>query len=558
MALGFAPYLTLALFLGPVAAGLVFTLLPSFGYLPALGETQIGVRIFARLFDQPGLASSVALTLGTGFAASLISLGLALGFCAAAHGRPIFRSAERLLAPLLATPHAAIALGFAFLIAPSGWLVRLVSPELTGWTRPPDFASVGDAAGIALVLGLVLKEAPYLLLMAVAAHGQIAATATMATARTLGYSPFAAWLKAILPQLYPQIRLPIYAVLAFSLSAVDVALILGPSNPPPLAVLAVRWANDPLLDLFLPAMAAASLQLLLVAVAIGIWRLGEAAVAHVARPWLADGTRGRALERVAPAARATLIAVAAINAVCIAAMALWSVATAWRFPHALPERWSFDNWMRAASRLAEPAFTTLSVAAAATAAALVLVCLCLENEARRQRAAGPSALWALYLPLLVPQISFLLGAQGLLVRLGWDGTWGTLVWFHLLFVLPYVFLVLADPWRALDPRYAKLAACLGVGPWRVFFAVRLPLLLRPLLVAAAVGFAVSVGLYLPTVLGGGGRLTSLATEAVSLASGGDRRIVGVYAFLQALLPLLAYGLALAVPAFVFRHRRGLR
>ncbi len=558
MALGVVPYLTLALFLGPVAAGLVFTLLPAFGYLPALGETQIGFRVFERLFDQPGLAGSVVLTLGTGIAASLISLGLALGFCAAAHGRPIFRSAERLLAPLLATPHAAIALGFAFLIAPSGWLVRLVSPELTGWTRPPDFASVGDAAGIALVLGLVLKEAPYLLLMAVAAHGQIAATATMATARTLGYSPFAAWLKAILPQLYPQIRLPIYAVLAFSLSAVDVALILGPSNPPPLAVLAVRWANDPLLDLFLPAMAAASLQLLLVAGAIGLWRLGEAAFAHLARPWLADGTRGRTLEHAAPVARATLVAVAAINAVCVAAMALWSVATAWRFPHALPERWSFDNWMRAAGRLAEPAATTLSVAAAATVAALVLVCLCLENETRRQRAAGPSALWALYLPLLVPQISFLLGAQSLLVRLGWDGTWGALVWFHLLFVLPYVFLVLADPWRALDPRYAKLAACLGAAPWRVFFAVRLPLLLRPLLVAAAVGFAVSVGLYLPTVLGGGGRLTSLATEAVSLASGGDRRIVGVYAFLQALLPLLAYGLALAVPAFLFRDRRGLR
>ena len=558
MALGVVPYLTLALFLGPVVAGLVFTLLPAFGYLPALGETQIDFRVFERLFAQPGLAGSVALTLSTGFAASLVSLGIALGFCAAAHGRPIFRSAERLLAPLLATPHAAIALGFAFLIAPSGWLVRIVSPELTGWTRPPDFASVGDSAGLALVLGLVLKEAPYLLLMAVAAHGQIAARATMATARTLGYSPFAAWLKAILPQLYPQMRLPIYAVLAFSLSAVDVALILGPSHPPPLAVLAVRWANDPLLDLFLPAMAAASLQLLLVVGAIGIWRLGEAALARLARLWLADGSRGHALEHVAPVARVASIAIAAINAVCIVAMALWSFAAAWRFPHALPERWSFDNWLRAADRIAEPAATTLSVAATATLAALVLVCLCLENEQRRPRATQPSALWALYLPLLAPQISFLLGAQSLLVRLGWDGTWAALVWFHLLFVLPYVFLVLADPWRALDPRYAKLAACLGAAPWRVFFAVRLPLLLRPLLVAAAVGFAVSVGLYLPTVLGGGGRLTSLATEAVSLASGGDRRIVGVYAFLQALLPLLAFGLALAIPAFVFRRRRGLR
>jgi len=199
----------------------------------------------------------------------------------------------------------------------------------------------------------------------------------------------------------------------------------------------------------------------------------------------------------------------------------------------------------------------LSVAAAATAAAVVLVALCLENESRRQRAPGTTALWALYLPLIVPQVSFLLGAQSVLVKLGWDGTWAALVWLHLLFVLPYVFLVLADPWRSLDPRYARVAACLGASAWRVFFAVRLPLLLRPILVAAAVGFAVSVGLYLPTLLGGGGRLTSLTLEAVTLASGGDRRTVGVYAFLQAVLPLVAYALALAIPAFVFRARRGM-
>jgi ABC-type uncharacterized transport system, permease component len=41
----------------------------------------------------------------------------------------------------------------------------------------------------------------------------------------------------ILPILYGQLRLPIYAVLAFSLSVVDMALILGPTTPPTLATL---------------------------------------------------------------------------------------------------------------------------------------------------------------------------------------------------------------------------------------------------------------------------------------------------------------------------------
>ncbi len=557
MPLALVPYLTLVLFLGPVAGGVVFTLLPAFGYFPALGETALGFDVFSRLLAQPGLERSVALTLWTGFAATALSLALALGFCAAAHGSALFARTAKLLGPLLATPHAAVALGFAFLIAPSGWIARLISPELTGWTRPPDVATVGDALGLAFVLGLVLKEAPYLLLMAVAAHGQIPATRSMAVARTLGYSPFAGWLKAVLPQLYPQIRLPVYAVLAFSLSAVDVALVLAPSNPPPLAVLVVRWASDPLLELFLPAMAAASLQLLLVLAALGVWRLGEAGFAQALARWIERGGRGRALEPARPFVRVALLSVLAANAAALVAMALWSFAAAWRFPDALPQRWTLDNWLREATRLAVPATTTLSVAAAATAAAVVLVALCLENESRRQRAPGTTALWALYLPLIVPQVSFLLGAQSVLVKLGWDGTWAALVWLHLLFVLPYVFLVLADPWRSLDPRYARVAACLGASAWRVFFAVRLPLLLRPILVAAAVGFAVSVGLYLPTLLGGGGRLTSLTLEAVTLASGGDRRTVGVYAFLQAVLPLVAYALALAIPAFVFRARRGM-
>ena len=58
------------------------------------------------------------------------------------------------------------------------------------------------------------------------------------------------------------------------------------------------------------------------------------------------------------------------------------------------------------------------------------------------------------------------------------------------------------------------------------------MLLRPVLAAAAVGLAVSVGQYLPTLLIGGGRVATLTTEAVALSSGGNRRIIGTYAMLQ--------------------------
>jgi putative thiamine transport system permease protein len=131
------------------------------------------------------------------------------------------------------------------------------------------------------------------------------------------------------------------------------------------------------------------------------------------------------------------------------------------------------------------------------------------------------------------------------------------IWLHLLFVLPYCFLSLADPYRALDPRYARIAAGLGAGPARIFFTVKAPMLLKSILVSLAIGFAVSVGLYLPTVFAGAGRIATLTTEAVTLSGGADRRLVGATALLQAGLPLVAYTLALALPVLLYRNRRGL-
>ena len=84
------------------------------------------------------------------------------------------------------------------------------------------------------------------------------------------------------------------------------------------------------------------------------------------------------------------------------------------------------------------------------------------------------------------------------------------------------------------------------------------MLLKPILVAAGVGFAVSIGQYLPTLLIGAGRLPTITTEAVALASGGDRRIIGIYAFLQLLLPLLGFVLAALIPALLFRNRRDMK
>ena len=206
-----APPLTVAAFGVPIGAGLLGTMLPAFGYLPAIGTNALGLQAWTALFEHPGFRASLELTLVTGLLGTLLSVALAVGLAAATAHRPWARRLGGVMAPVLATPHSALAIGFAFLIAPSGWAVRLVSPGLTGWVVPPDLGTVGHPSGLALVAGLLLKEVPYLMLMTLGALNQVAAPAHLAAARALGYRPAQAYLQVLLAQVYPQIRLPVYA-----------------------------------------------------------------------------------------------------------------------------------------------------------------------------------------------------------------------------------------------------------------------------------------------------------------------------------------------------------
>lgn len=550
------PPLTLALLAGPVLAGLAGTLLPAFGYLPALGGETLTLEPFRLLLAEPGIWRSAWLSLTAGLASAAVALGIVMLFLAGWAGTPVFSRLQHMVSPLLSVPHAAAAFGLAFLIAPSGLATRLVSTWLTGWEQPPDLLIVNDAAGITMMAGLVVKEIPFLLLVALATLPQVDLVRRRRLATALGYGRMSGFLITTWPPVYRQIRLAVFAVVAFSSSVVDVAIILGPTRPAPLAVRLVGWMNDPDLSMRFLASAGALLQLGVAAGALAFWVGLEKAGA-----WLRDGiadngirlTRDRAA-RLGAVAAMTIAALAVFAG--LAALALWSVAGLWQFPDTLPTAFTLRGWRTALPRIAAPLSTTLLVAVAATLAATLLALLCLSDEDRTGR--RRISLGLVYLPLIVPQVAFLFGMQFLFDLAGATAGLPALVLTHLVFVLPYVLLSLADPWRAYDRRYETIARGLGHGRVAMLWQVKLPMLMRAVLVAAAVGFAISIGQYLPTLLVGAGRLPTITTEAVALASGGNRRVIGVYAFLQAVLPFLGFAVATLVPALLFRRFRAMR
>lgn len=553
------PALLVALLLaGTVLAGLAGTVLPAFGYLPVLGYDSFSLDPFRELLTVPGLARSVLLSFGTGLIASLLSLAIVLIFAAGWAGTATFQRLNRFLSPLLSVPHAAAAIGLAFLIAPSGFLVRAISPWATGWTRPPDLLILNDPLGLSLTFGLVAKEVPFLFLMTLAALSRPHIRDFYRAGASLGYGRMATFFKIVLPQIYPLIRLPVLAVIAYATSVVDVAVILGPTTPAPLAPRLVGWMSDPDLSKRLTASAGALLQLGVTSAALLFFLVLERLVRSGLNGRLASGHRHRHDEAARFAGLALMIAVIAVMVLSLLLLGLWSMARSWWFPELLPQRWDLMRLTDTFTMGAPALWATLALAVATAGLATALTLWLLDARSHNNKPSGHKLKALVFLPLLLPQIGFLFGLQMLFLLAGLNGSFPAVLLAHLIFVFPYAVLSLSDPWARLDPRYAKAAASIGASRARIFWQVRLPLLLRPVLTTFAVAGAVSVGQYLPTLMIGAGRIITVTTESVALASGGNRPVAALYALLQLLIPLTGFVLAALIPAVLLRNRAAMR
>jgi putative thiamine transport system permease protein len=324
---------------------------------------------------------------------------------------------------------------------------------------------------------------------------------------------------------------------------VDMAMILGPSTPPTLAVLIWRWLADP--DAATQARGSAASMLLLVMLLLVV-----ASVQGGWHGWQKHRTYPEGVRKPAPTYPWLNLhtPLFATGYLVVAILLLWSLAETWFFPALWPEGLSMHAWLAADWT---PFWTTLWLALASCLCCLPAALIWLEWGPQRLNA-------ALYLPLIMPAMPLVAAQYAALLHTRLDGTPVGLVWSHLLWVLPYMVLTLVGAYRGFDPRLMRSARALGRTRLQACLAVKWPMLLRPILATLAVGFAVSVAQYLPTLFAGGGRFVTVTTEAVALSAGGNRRVLAVQALLQIALPMAAFGLAALLSRWAGRQRKGLR
>ena len=494
------------------------------------------------------------MTLWTGLASTLLAYGLCAWLVSHSFARPLWASSVRMLGPMLAVPHAAFAVGLVFLVSPSGWILRALSPWLTGFYQTPLWLTSQDPWGLGVIAVLLCKELPFLL-WAVATQLQrddasVRLLREMQAAQTMGYARRTAFFKVVWPQLAQRIRWPLFAVLAYGLTVVDVALIAGPSNPPTLSVLAWQLLQDSDTAQNTQGAIAGWMLAGTTAVAAAVWlALGSMPWMHARHVRGGRGGRGmhgsEASQGVAPArlhsvlTRGLVYFFLSIYLAVWAALLVGSVSGVWPFPALLPANWSLDAW-QAVWGSSSTVGATLALALGSTVLAMLWSLAWLELAPSRWQHAARGML---YLPLLLPSVLWVVGLHQLALQLSLSASFTALLLAHSLAVLPYTMIVLSPAYQGFDVRYAMATASMGRSYAAFLLCVKWPLLRSALYAACAVGVAVSVAQYLPTLYVGEGRYTTVTTEAVNLASGGQRSLVAAYAWLQWFIPVVGFALA---------------
>jgi putative thiamine transport system permease protein len=546
---------------GPLLLALIAAV-PIGAALWAVGAQMLDAAAWQALWADLQIGRAWGMTLWTGLASTALAWitvahVLASGFIRQQLGRWLSH-----LPALLATPHAAMAIGLVLWLSPSGWALRLVSPGITGFDAPPPWFTTQDPWGLGLILALWLKEVPFLLWVAATQMQREDLRrrwqAEYALAQTLGRTPAQAFAQIIWPQLAPRLRWPLLAVLAYGLTVVDMALIIGPVSPPTLAVLAWQWLSDA--DLLTHSQGVAAAGWLTGTVLVtGVLMVVALRALAVMRTFASRGSllqsqasdRDGLLPQKTPTwfqhfcRRLPLQPNVMWTTILTTYAAVWfaltvgSVSGVWPFPQVWPELWTLGAWQQVASS-AHTVWTTLGLGVASASVCLLWSVAWLELAPRRwQQALQP---WFL-LPLVLPSVMWVVGLYSLALHTRLEGQWLGLSLAHAVMVLPYVLLALVPAYQAVDPRQAALVASLGHGRWVYLWRVKWLLLQRAIASAWAVGFAVSVAQYLPTLYVGAGRFATVTTEAVTLAAGAQRSLMSAYAALQMLLPIAAFALA---------------
>ncbi len=503
----------------PIIFGILGFFMPSFGYFPILDKHQFNLDYFYISSNIPGISKSIILSFFTGFFSTILALFFSQLIILSIFRSRIYSFLKIIISPLLALPHVTMAIGLLFIFSPSGLFLRFFSPWLTGFERPPNIFIIPDDYGLFLILGLVLKEIPFFILVSISAIEQFSARKFFNLGKSLQLTTFSVWCVLLFPLIYRRIRLIVFIVIAFAASVVDMSLLLAPSTPSTLAIqiLQTYQSSEPT-SLFV-ASNLALIQVLVILILFLIWFLLEKLLINKHLFTFLVNASSYKNNFVKHSTFALILILSVLSFLTIISSFLWGLGSNWYFPNLFPTNINFEMLKKFLNENKSLIFVSVLIPLIVSILSCLIVTLWVEiTESLNKRSQFLE--WFIFLPLLIPQISFLIGIQSFLISLNFSNFLLPLIIVELFYVIPYAFIILAPAFRTISKDFLKVASSLGKNRFERLIFVKIPMIMPTFLLSIAIGMLVSFALYTPVYFIGAGRVTTLTVEALNLSLSG--------------------------------------
>lgn len=220
-----------------VGVGLYTSLKQSLGVIPTLGLTKPTLKYYFEVLGNADIMKSMAFSLYIALVSSVIAsvLGVALAYCLyKATNNKFHRILYRL--PII-IPYTVMALMVFSLLSRSGMVSR-VAYHLGIIKEIDQFPTlIFDTKGIGVIIGYILKQMPFVGMMAYGVLSGISDNMVQAAAN-LGAPRKAVFRHILLPLSLPTIMTAWFIIFAFSFGAFEMPFLLGATDPKAISVYA--------------------------------------------------------------------------------------------------------------------------------------------------------------------------------------------------------------------------------------------------------------------------------------------------------------------------------
>lgn len=487
----------------------------------------------------------------------------------------------------LSFPPLSLAIGVLFLLTPSGFIARFLHlPSENSFF----FLDIYE---FNLIIFFTIKELCFMIFMLLIFLKSNQLQNLYHRSLSLGYDKDTTYRFIIFPLLQKKLFLPFIIILVYTAGNVDASTVLGNNLPPTLANQILIWLQDS--QLIHDTKAAFALILLILLIACMAYivyatlycvekfnnfcLLGlrqdepkphkknqtSSALKYCLTklptklsqklPTKLSQKLSQKLPKKLPLGKITLYIVFLFFILAFLVTLINSCAQHWYYPNLLPTTYSCSGWnLSIKKNLLDANLMSIYLAFFSIIISFILTLIFIETSKHFNKQIQTILFIALFIPIFLPDLVLNYGFYALSLKISPNNYFINTLVSHIFIVLPYMVLMLKEPFFAFDERYINLSKCLQKGYLTSYIRIKLSLLIVPITATLALCFTLSYVQYTSTLFLGQGRIISLPIETLSNFYSSDKQLIAVTGVIQMILPFFVFIIVAIIKAKFFNPK----